>query len=321
MNGISSPEEIAAYYESFWFETGAEHWRRDNGRHLRIRQEIARLLGAARGLRVLDVGCGAGVLTSELCRYGEVTGTDLSAPAVAFASVMEPRARFVAGRFQEVDLGLNFDLITMFDVLEHVPLEERPQLFERLDALLGGRGWLVLTTPQPSYTRWLHEHRPDLLQIVDEPVSPLDVVSIAEEHGLELVEYLVYDVDAPGARQYQLFAFARAADALALPFGGRIRRSWLRAASSGRAAAFPERLAHAARLARSGRPAAARWLLGRGEVLAGRSQRSVVQHAPAPTFRQTTISVDCPSDSRNPRARSRDRAWLREGAPPVSAAH
>jgi cyclopropane fatty-acyl-phospholipid synthase-like methyltransferase len=268
VNRISSSEEIAAYYESFSFETGAEYWRRDNGRHLRIRRELTRLLGAARGLRVLDVGCGAGVLTSELCRYGNVTGTDLSAPAVALASVMEPRARFVAGRFQELDLGSDFDLITMFDVLEHVPPDERPQLFERLDALLGERGWLVVTTPHPGYTRWLHEHRPDLLQIVDEPVSPPDVVAIAQEHGLELVDYVAYDVDVPGARQYQLFAFARAAaDALALPAGGRIRRLWLGAASQPvRPQPFLKRLAHAARLVRAGRPAAARWLLGRGET-------------------------------------------------------
>jgi SAM-dependent methyltransferase len=219
-------------------------------------------------LRVLDVGCGAGVLTSELCRYGEVTGTDLSPPAIALASLMEPRARFLVGRLQELDIGSDFDLITMFDVLEHVPPEERPLLFERLDALLARRGWLFLTTPHPSYTRWLHEHRPDLLQIVDEPVSPIDVVAIAQEHGLELVDYVAYDIDAGGARQYQLFALARAtADTLVFPFGGPFRRLWLRAISLpvGPQPSF-KRFAHAARLVRAGRPAAARWLLGRGDV-------------------------------------------------------
>jgi SAM-dependent methyltransferase len=258
-----SSAETAAYYQSFSLEAGAEHWLRDNGRHLRIRQELVRLLGAARGLQILDVGCGTGVLTSYLCRHGQVTGTDLSEPAIELARQLEPRARFVAGRFDQLDLGDNFDLITMFDVLEHVPTGERPALFTRLDALLGPRAWLVLTTPHPTYTRWLQKHRPDLLQIVDEPVPPEAVVELAGRHELDLVDYRAYDVDAPGARQYQLLAFARAHNALELPAGGFGRRMALQAA------ALPlgplptvHRFGHALRLARLNRRESARWLLG-----------------------------------------------------------
>jgi SAM-dependent methyltransferase len=274
MSETPSAAETAAYYQTFSAEAGAEDWLRDNGRHLRIRQELVRLLGAARGLRILDVGCGAGVLTSYLCRHGEVTGTDLSEPAIALARQLEPRAHFVAGRFEDLDFEGLFDLITMFDVVEHVPPDERASLFARIDALLAPRGWLVLATPHPRYTRWLHEHRPDLLQIVDEPVPPETVVALAGRHELDLVDYRVYDVDVPGARQYQLLAFARATDALQLPAGGFGRRLALQAAALPvRPLPALRRLGHAVRLARSDRRETAKWLLGRRESPPAQSER------------------------------------------------
>lgn len=263
MSDRPSAAETAAFYQRFSLEAGAEHWLHDNGRHIRIRQELVRLLGAARGLRILDVGCGAGVLTSHLCRYGDVTGTDLSKPAIELAQRLEPRARFVAGRFEDLDLGEDYDLITMFDVVEHVPPEERPALLTHLDSLLSSRGWIVLTTPHPRYTRWLREHRADLLQIVDEPVPPELIIDLGSRHNLDLVDYRTYDVDVPGARQYQWLALARATEALDLSRGSAGRRLALRA-SALQIGPLPQlrRTHHALRLARSGRREAAKWLLG-----------------------------------------------------------
>lgn len=268
MTGSATPQEAKAFYDRFSLEMGADDWRRDNGRHLRIRYELAQLLGAPRGLRVLDIGCGAGVLTSGLCRYGTVTGVDLSGPAIELAAELEPRARFLTGRVQELDLGSGFDLVTMFDILEHVPTDERPALFALLDSLLGPGGWLVLTTPHPSYTRWLQQHRPDLLQVIDEPVRPEELITLAGRHQLELVDYRAYDVDVPGARQYQLLAFTRdEGRARSLPAGGQLRRLGARLAALP-VGPLPKmwRLAHAIRLLRIRRFAAARWLLGRGAL-------------------------------------------------------
>jgi SAM-dependent methyltransferase len=270
--------DTARYYEEFSLKVGAQDWRRDNGRHLRIRQELVRLLGPARDLRVLDVGCGAGVLSSYLCRYGQVTGTDLSGPAVALARVMEPRANFVAGRFEELEFSSRFDLITLFDVLEHVPPNERPALFARVNELLSERGWLVLTTPHPTFTRWLGANHPQLLQIVDKPVPPDDVIGFAASNGLHLIDFRVYEVDPPGTWrfpgwQYQLFAFARPSEhALPLPNG----RSWrgLRVAASPiKPVRRSWRIGHALRLGLAGQGRAALWLLGGNTPPASQSRQ------------------------------------------------
>jgi SAM-dependent methyltransferase len=231
---------------------------------MRIRSEIARLLGGLRGLRILDVGCGAGVLTSELCHYGDVVGTDLSGPAIELAACMEPRASFVAGRFQELELGIGFDVITLFDVVEHVPTRERADLFARLDSMLSSTGCLVLTTPHPAYTQWVRKHEPQLLQIVDEAVEPSAIAALVAIHDLDLLEYRVYDVDRPGMRQYQLFAFGRRGpDTLLLSQRGLMRRL----SAQLRSLTVPplpstRRLAQVTRLLRAGRRDSASWLLG-----------------------------------------------------------
>jgi 2-polyprenyl-3-methyl-5-hydroxy-6-metoxy-1,4-benzoquinol methylase len=60
--------------------------------------EIARLLKTASTLihRVIDVGCGAGVLTSALVEAGfDVTGVDSSSDLLAIAAQSVPGACFV----------------------------------------------------------------------------------------------------------------------------------------------------------------------------------------------------------------------------------
>jgi SAM-dependent methyltransferase len=259
----AAPTPVQAFYQDFSLEVGVRDWRRPNWRHELLRLYVDELIGRARGLRVLDVGCGAGVMSSFLCRYGDVTGTDFSEPAIRLARALEPRATFHAGPIERLDVGeRRFDLVTLFDVLEHVPHAEREPLFAKLRSLLDPEGWLVLSTPHPGLTRWLHEHRPDLLQVVDEPVEVGDIVRLASGVGLELSVYRTYDVDAFHSPQYQFLVLAPPGGAHRryVPAPGHRLLARLGAASNPlvRKARL---LQHAARLVRAGRPGAARWLL------------------------------------------------------------
>jgi SAM-dependent methyltransferase len=189
---------------------GLRNWVSPDPRHERLRAFADEALGGARGLRILDVGCGAGVMSDHLTRFGEVTGVDLSAPAIELARRLVPRAAFVAGPLEEVDVGGDFDVVVLFDVLEHVPTGGREAFLGRLGSLLAPEGRILASTPHPRFTRWLHEHRPDLLQPVDEPVEPADVSAAVRPLGLELVQYRLYGVDRPG--QYQLLVLAPPAE-------------------------------------------------------------------------------------------------------------
>jgi len=91
----------------------------------RVRREmvhdiIATYFPVRYDLRILDVGCGAGALLSELAQYGSATGIDMSPKAVAFC-----RARGVgdvsvstAERIAAPDAA--FDIVLALDVLEHI---------------------------------------------------------------------------------------------------------------------------------------------------------------------------------------------------------
>lgn len=78
------------------------------------------------GVRVLDVGCGAGRLSLYCARAGaDVVGVDFSSDAVALARLgaeacRMDRARFEVGAAEEVG-GDTFDLILLIGVLEHLP--------------------------------------------------------------------------------------------------------------------------------------------------------------------------------------------------------
>ena len=101
------------------------------------------------GKRVLDMGCGAGLLAEPLARMGgSVVGVD-AAPeniAVAQAHIKQSGLEidYRAGEIEAV-AGERFDLITCLEVVEHVA---DPAVFiAGLASLLAPGGLLILSTP------------------------------------------------------------------------------------------------------------------------------------------------------------------------------
>jgi 2-polyprenyl-6-hydroxyphenyl methylase / 3-demethylubiquinone-9 3-methyltransferase len=114
------------------------HWGLDS----RDRKPLA-------GKRVLDVGCGAGLLTEPLARLGgAVTGVDAApenvAAARAHAAGQGLAIDYVAGDIAALDLG-RFDLITSMEVIEHVT--DPSAFIDALAAQLAPGGLMILSTP------------------------------------------------------------------------------------------------------------------------------------------------------------------------------
>jgi 2-polyprenyl-3-methyl-5-hydroxy-6-metoxy-1,4-benzoquinol methylase len=103
----------------------------------------------AKSLRLLDYGCGTGMNLVHLATIGEAFGVDAAPDAIAFCRqrgignvvhAPSPDDLTAASVF-----GGEFDVVTMFDVLEHIP--DEVAALRRIRRLLKPGGLLVLTVP------------------------------------------------------------------------------------------------------------------------------------------------------------------------------
>jgi len=99
------------------------------------------------GFRVLEVGCGTGNVLRVLdqaCPNGTVVGMDLFAEGLKYAQE-RTSAALVQGDMHRPPFASQFDIIGLFDVLEHLP--DDGQVLRDLKGMLREGGALLLTVP------------------------------------------------------------------------------------------------------------------------------------------------------------------------------
>lgn len=118
----------------------------------------------APGAKILDVGCGNGVISRHLGSKGfNVLGIDVSAPSIARANELNRSAntRFEVKSAEElVAAGESFDVVICSEVLEH--LQDPDALLRVLYQSLKDEGILVVTVPNGNGPRELLVTRPVL---------------------------------------------------------------------------------------------------------------------------------------------------------------
>jgi 2-polyprenyl-6-hydroxyphenyl methylase/3-demethylubiquinone-9 3-methyltransferase len=124
----ADPSELAkfaALAQSWWDPAGPSKALHElNPLRLRYIQQAAQLQDA----RVLDVGCGGGILSEAMARAGaRVLGVDLSQPILDVAELHALDAkvsldyRAVAAEELAAERPGSFELVTCMEMLEHVP--------------------------------------------------------------------------------------------------------------------------------------------------------------------------------------------------------
>jgi 2-polyprenyl-6-hydroxyphenyl methylase / 3-demethylubiquinone-9 3-methyltransferase len=104
------------------------------------------------GKRVLDVGCGGGILADAMARKGAtVLGVDLATKSLKVAQLHALEAQTPNISYREIsaeDLALeqpaNFDIVTCMEMLEHVP--DPQSIVAACAALVKPGGWVFFST-------------------------------------------------------------------------------------------------------------------------------------------------------------------------------
>ena len=103
-------------------------------------------------IKILDAGCGTGLLAKKLEEYGDVTGLDFSNEALKYAR--RRGIKTVHGSVVKLPFKANtYDLVTSIDVIYHNSIKEDQVALNELYRVLKEGGHLILRVPA---NKWLH---------------------------------------------------------------------------------------------------------------------------------------------------------------------
>jgi 2-polyprenyl-6-hydroxyphenyl methylase / 3-demethylubiquinone-9 3-methyltransferase len=173
-----------------------------------------------RGQRVLDVGCGGGILAEAMARQGGlVTGIDLAEAPLAVARLHAARGgvgvdyRACSAETLALHEPQVYDVVTCMEMLEHVPRPE--EVVAACARLVRPGGWVIFSTINRSLASWLlaivgAEYVLRLLprgtHRWDRFIRPSELLAAAHGHGLVLREQrgLAYN---PLTQRFRLYGY------------------------------------------------------------------------------------------------------------------
>ena len=105
-----------------------------------------------KGLQVVDIGCGGGILTDAMARKGaQVLGVDLASKSLRVAQLHALEAQTPRVQYREIgaealatELPGHFDVVTCMEMLEHVPDPE--SVVRACATLVKPGGWVFFST-------------------------------------------------------------------------------------------------------------------------------------------------------------------------------
>jgi len=150
----ADPQELAKFSELAhrWWDTESEFKPLHRINPLRL-EWIERLAEGLQGRRLLDVGCGGGILAEAMARRGaaRVLGIDLALKPLRVAQLHALEAGITNLDYREVaaealanEMPAAFDVVTCMEMLEHVP--EPASVVRACATLVKPGGWVFFST-------------------------------------------------------------------------------------------------------------------------------------------------------------------------------
>lgn len=113
---------------------------------------ITRKLTDIGGRALCDVGCGDGALLHHLRRRldWELVGVDVDARAIAWARLFNPDIEFIACDVVRTPIDRQFDVVTLIEVIEHLPAADLPAFLTAVCGMLRNGGAAIITVPHAN---------------------------------------------------------------------------------------------------------------------------------------------------------------------------
>lgn len=106
-----------------------------------------------RNKKVLDIGCWTGIYEVLAKKYTKsLSAIDPNEQAIEYAKKHISGVYFSVGTAENMTFPLcSFDVITLFDVLEHIPEQNVEDAIRKINAILKKDGYLIISTPYASF--------------------------------------------------------------------------------------------------------------------------------------------------------------------------
>ncbi len=152
MNIKSKNEEFALFNQL------SDEWWNENGKFKILHQikshRMSYILDQVnnrniRNLKILDVGCGGGIICEPLARLGaKVTGIDFAPNNIIAAKIHSKKNKlkinYINKDIEKSELDEKFDIILMFEVLEH--LDNWKKTIKNIKKNLNNNGLIIIST-------------------------------------------------------------------------------------------------------------------------------------------------------------------------------
>jgi len=179
---VKTGESVKEFYDEFAGRMLLNDFHNYNMRQGAIKSLCDKFIPI--GSKILEIGCGLGIITKHLQKKAlSITALDISEQNIKIASsfAANPNTTFhilnILEDIEEVKNFGKFNVVVLFDVIEHISKSSYKNLFELIELVLNDQGTVLLTYPSPEYQKFLKQNKVEALQIIDETVLLGDILN------------------------------------------------------------------------------------------------------------------------------------------------
>lgn len=148
---------------------------------------------------VCDIGCSIGVIPNILSykfKNIQIDALDISEDQIRIARKLfcNENIKFSVIDLTKDKLKKEYDIFTLFDVLEHLPPESYTAVFTNIARSIKSNGKIIITVPSSYYNSYLYKEMPDALQVIDEIITYDKVEQVAKIVGGTIIYYNLISV-------------------------------------------------------------------------------------------------------------------------------